>query len=94
MVDNSSKGAVYKGLALGGTAAAPQLYVANFNAGTVEVYDGNFAPVKLATGAFTDSQIPAGFAPSLIANPAETLRRLRQRRRRRSTTIQPDPTAG
>src|SRR5580698_240609 len=40
MVDNSSKGAVYKGFALGGTATAPQLYVANFNAGVVEVYDG------------------------------------------------------
>lgn len=67
-VDNSSKGAVYKGLALGGTATAPQLYVANFNAGTVEVYDGNFAPVTLASGAFTDSQLPAGFAPFNIAN--------------------------
>jgi uncharacterized protein (TIGR03118 family) len=67
-VDNSSKGAVYKGLTLGGTATAPQIYVPNFNAGTIEVYDGNFAPVKLAAGAFTDSQIPAGFAPFNIQN--------------------------
>jgi uncharacterized protein (TIGR03118 family) len=67
-VDNSSKGAVYKGLTLGGTATAPQIYVPNFNAGTIEVYDGNFAPVKLASGAFTDSQIPAGFAPFNIQN--------------------------
>ncbi|HLK50890.1 MAG TPA: TIGR03118 family protein [Bryobacteraceae bacterium] len=67
-VDNSSKGAVYKGLTLGGTSTAPQIYVANFNAGTVEVYDGNFAPVKLASGAFTDSQIPAGFAPFNVQN--------------------------
>jgi uncharacterized protein (TIGR03118 family) len=68
MVDNSSNGAVYKGMVIGGTTTAPQLYVANFNAGTVEVYDGNFAPVKLASGAFTDSQIPAGFAPFNVAN--------------------------
>jgi uncharacterized protein (TIGR03118 family) len=67
-VDNSSKGAVYKGMALGGTSTAPQLYVANFHAGTVEVYDGNFAPVTLAKGAFTDAQIPTGFAPFNIVN--------------------------
>ncbi len=67
-VDNSSKGAVYDGMVLGGTTTAPQLYVANFHAGTVEVYDGNFAPVTLATGAFTDAQIPSGFAPFNIVN--------------------------
>jgi uncharacterized protein (TIGR03118 family) len=67
-VDNSSKGAVYKGMSLGGNATAPQLYVANFHAGTVEVYDGNFAPVTLAGTAFTDPQIPSGFAPFNIVN--------------------------
>jgi uncharacterized protein (TIGR03118 family) len=67
-IDNSSKGAVYKGMALGGTSTAPQLYVANFHAGTVEVYDGNFAPVTLAAGAFADSKIPTGFAPFNIVN--------------------------
>ena len=67
-VDNSSKNAVYKGLTLGGTSAAPQIYVPNFYAGTIEVYDGNFAPVTLPAGAFTDSQIPAGFAPFNVQN--------------------------
>lgn len=62
-VDNSSKSAGYTGIALGGTTASPQLYVANFTAGTVEAYDGNFAPVQLPAGAFTDAQLPAGFAP-------------------------------
>ncbi len=62
-VDNSSKGAVYMGCTLGGTTAAPQLYVANFNSGQIEVYDGNFAPVTLAAGAFTDPSIPTGYAP-------------------------------
>ncbi|MBV8843191.1 MAG: TIGR03118 family protein [Bryobacterales bacterium] len=68
MVDNSSKGAVYKGCVLGGTASSPQIYAANFNSGAVEIYDGNFAPVSLGTRAFTDSQIPAGFAPFNIVN--------------------------
>jgi uncharacterized protein (TIGR03118 family) len=68
MVDRSSKGAVFKGMAVAGTAAAPLLFVANFNAGTIEVYDGNFAPVTLTAGAFTDPQLPAGFAPFNVVN--------------------------
>jgi uncharacterized protein (TIGR03118 family) len=60
-VDNS-KTAAYKGLALL-TTPAVQLYAANFKAGTIDVFDGQFKPVALAAGAFTDSAIPAGFAP-------------------------------
>ena len=67
-IDNSANGAAYKGLALGGTTAAPQLYVANFSGAAVEVYDGNFAPVTMPAGAFTDSQIPAGYGPFNIVN--------------------------
>jgi uncharacterized protein (TIGR03118 family) len=67
-VDNSNnpivgQGAVYKGLAIatdsGGTT---RLYVTNFRAGTVEVYDTNFKPV-LSPGAFTDPKLPRGYAP-------------------------------
>jgi uncharacterized protein (TIGR03118 family) len=58
--DNSTSGAVYKGLALTGTS----LLAANFNGGKVDVYDQNF---QLATaGSFinaTASAPPAGFAP-------------------------------
>jgi uncharacterized protein (TIGR03118 family) len=67
-VDNSASGAAYKGMALGGTSTAPQLYVANFSGAVVEVYDGNFAPVTMPTGAFTDSQLPAGYGPFNIVN--------------------------
>lgn len=59
-VDNSASGAIYKGLAIASTPAGPRLYAANFHAGTVEVYDGDFAPVP---GGFVDPGIPAGFAP-------------------------------
>jgi uncharacterized protein (TIGR03118 family) len=64
LFDNSKSGAVYKGCALGGTATAPLLFAANFNSGKVDVYDGsmNLNPAAFAK-AFTDSAIPAGFAP-------------------------------
>ena len=66
MVDNS-KTASYKGLAISG-APTPQLYAANFKAGTIDVFDANFKPVTLASGAFTDAKIPAGFAPFNVWN--------------------------
>jgi hypothetical protein len=64
LYDHSSTGAVYKGCAVTGTAEAPYLFVANFNAGTVDVYDGclNLNPTAYK-GAFANPMIPAGFAP-------------------------------
>jgi uncharacterized protein (TIGR03118 family) len=66
-------GAVYKGLAIAtGTtpiiAADPNstslLYVSNFRDGTIEVYDAHFAEVTaLPAGAFTDPDLPSGYAP-------------------------------
>jgi uncharacterized protein (TIGR03118 family) len=72
MVDRSSSGAVYKGLAMATRSEGPLLYAANFNAGTVDVFDGNLNPVTLP-GAFQDSGIPAGFAPFNIQNLGGTL---------------------
>ncbi len=66
-VDNSASGAVYKGLAAGSVGASNYLYAANFNAGTIDVFDANYASVKLA-GSFSDSTIPAGFAPFNVQN--------------------------
>jgi uncharacterized protein (TIGR03118 family) len=65
-VDNSTS-AVYKGLALV-TTPVVQLYAANFKTGTVDVFDAQFKPVTLASGSFTDANIPAGFAPFNIWN--------------------------
>ena len=62
LVDNSTLGAVYKGLAVASTNNGPMLYAANFQAGTVDVYDANLTPV-VSTGAFSDSNLPSGFAP-------------------------------
>src|SRR5205823_2097007 len=46
-VDHSAAGAVYKGLALVGTASGPVLYTTNFHDATVEVYDSQFQQVPL-----------------------------------------------
>ncbi len=60
-VDNSSSGAVYKGLALGADASGPLLYATNFHAGTVDVFDGTWALQD--TGGFVDWFLPKGYAP-------------------------------
>jgi uncharacterized protein (TIGR03118 family) len=71
-VDNSTKptpssGAVYKGLALASSGGEKFLYAANFRAGTVDVFDTSFKLEHLGKHAFTDSQIPDGYAPFGIA---------------------------
>lgn len=67
-VNNSGSGAVYKGVALSSAGGNNYLYVANFNNGTVDVFDQNFAPFSFGAGSFTDSTVPAGFAPFNVAN--------------------------
>lgn len=72
VVDNSAvpsadSGAVYKGLAIGSNTTGNFLYAANFRAGTIDVFDKNFAKATLA-GSFTDPNLPAGFAPFGIQN--------------------------
>ena len=63
-VDNSTKGAVYKGLALGSNSSGTFLYATNFHDGVVEMYDSTFAFVK----SFTDPTLPQGYAPFGIRN--------------------------
>jgi uncharacterized protein (TIGR03118 family) len=66
-VDNSTSGAVYKGLAIGNNGVGDFLYAANFFTGTIDVFSSSFAPTTL-TGSFTDPTIPSGFAPFNIQN--------------------------
>jgi len=65
-------GPVYKGLAIGNNGSANHLYAANFRAGTIDVFDANFAPVSLS-GSFTDNQLPPEFSPFNIQNLAGKL---------------------
>jgi uncharacterized protein (TIGR03118 family) len=67
VVDNSSTGANYKGLALGSNASGNLIYATDFRGAKVDVFDTNFAPVK-TDGQFIDRNIPRGFAPFGIQN--------------------------
>lgn len=70
-VNNNSSGAVYKGMAIAQASGVNYLYVTNFNAGTVEVYDGSYHSHSFGSNAFVDTSIPSGFAPfniQLIGN--------------------------
>src|SRR5438552_15089145 len=69
-VDNSARGAVYKGLAIASTAAGDRLYATNFHAGTVDVFDAAFHPVL---GGFTDAALPPGYAPFGIRHLGSTI---------------------
>ena len=62
VVDNGTA-AVYKGLAMAQISTSNILYAANFRSGKVEAYNTSFKPVSLPAGAFTDSTLPAGYAP-------------------------------
>jgi len=66
-VDNSISGAVYKGLAIDSRTAGTRLYATNFHAGTVYMFDANFAPLSIP-GAFSDPTLPTGYAPFGIQN--------------------------
>ena len=63
MINNSSTGASYPGLAIYNTATASYILAANFGATPgIEVYSSTFARTSL-TGTFTDPNLPAGYAP-------------------------------
>jgi uncharacterized protein (TIGR03118 family) len=61
VVANLGEGAIYKGLAIAGTAAGPRLYAADFHNARVDVFDGSFGHV--VPGGFVDPALPSGYAP-------------------------------
>lgn len=61
--NSAANGAVYKGLALSANGTDSLLYAADFHNNKIDVFDGAFQPVALTTGAFTDPNLPGGFAP-------------------------------
>src|ERR1700674_5621695 len=66
VVANNSGKAVYTGLAIATSGGVPFLYAANA-LGSVDVFDGTFAPAHSA-GGFADPNLPTGLAPYGIAN--------------------------
>ena len=70
VADRSGEGAIYKGLAI---AANPdRLYATDFHNARVDVFDGSFNLVS-APGAFTDPDLPSGFAPFGVQNAGGTI---------------------
>jgi uncharacterized protein (TIGR03118 family) len=65
-------GAIYKGLAIDSATAGTRLYATDFHNGKVDIFDSSFHAVTIA-GAFTDPNIPAGFAPFGIQNIGGTI---------------------
>lgn len=66
-VDNSTSGAIYKGLALAANGSGHFIYATDFHNNRVDIFDKNFNRITLS-GAFSDPNIPAGFAPFGIQN--------------------------
>ncbi len=62
-VNHSSTGDVFKGLTIIGAGRSARIYATDFHNGRVEVFDSNFNPVTLKASAFTDPEVPAGYAP-------------------------------
>jgi uncharacterized protein (TIGR03118 family) len=67
-VNNSASGAVYLGATIAQSGGLNRLYVANFSGASVDVFDANYGAVTLPTGAFTDPELPEGFAPFNVQN--------------------------
>jgi uncharacterized protein (TIGR03118 family) len=72
-VPDAARGAVYKGATISVFRGKPYLYVTNFRAARVEVYDSNFKRVRLGEEAFDDDCIRDGFAPFNIQAIGENL---------------------
>ena len=60
--NNVTPASSYTGLAITNKASGNLLYAVDNANGKIDVYDGNFSPV-VHPDAFTDPNIPAGFAP-------------------------------
>jgi uncharacterized protein (TIGR03118 family) len=60
--------AVYKGATIAQVNGLNFLYVANFFNGSIDVFDTNYAPAPTPAGAFTDPQLPNGYAPFNVQN--------------------------
>lgn len=58
----SSPTAVYKGLTIASSDQGTFLYAANFEAGTVDVFNSSFQQVQML-GNFSDPRIPSNYAP-------------------------------
>lgn len=66
LFDNSSQGAIYKGLASATVGSSTYLYATDFHNNKIDVFSSAGAPSLM--GSFMDSGVPVGFAPFNIQN--------------------------
>jgi uncharacterized protein (TIGR03118 family) len=62
VIDGAAAAKDYKGLTIATQGTATFLYATDFHNRVVDIFDSNFTPVVIA-GAFTDANLPAGYAP-------------------------------
>jgi uncharacterized protein (TIGR03118 family) len=62
-VEATTPGGSYSGLAIASSTAGSFLYAANDAQGTIDVFDGKFAPHTLGPNAFVDPDLPSGLVP-------------------------------
>ena len=63
VVDNSAATSVYKGLAMATAGGASYIYATDFRLGAIDVFDSSFSAHSFGAGTFTDTTLPAGYAP-------------------------------
>ena len=81
--DHSWDGAIYKGLRTGHGRRPNFLYATDFHNGKIDVFDGRSTRSDAGPAAFTDPNLPKGYAPFGIPNiGGKHLRHLRQAGRR------------
>lgn len=70
LVDNSSLGAVYKGVDIASFNGNNYLYAADFHNGKIDIFDHLLTPVTTVSNAspFIDPNLPSGYAPFNIHN--------------------------
>ena len=62
-LEATTPGASYTGLAIAPDTAGTFLYAANGAQGTIDVFDGKFAPHSFGPNAFVDPELPSGLVP-------------------------------
>ncbi len=67
VVDNSTSGAIYKGLALAADGTRFLLYATDFHNRKIDAFDRSFNPVTVP-GGFADSSVPRNYGPFGIQN--------------------------
>ena len=68
VVDNSSTGAAYTGVAMASRRHHAMLFAADFHNNRIDVFDSAFVQAAHRRNAFRDAALPAGYAPFNVAN--------------------------